>query len=250
MKKPVLEIALPVYNEEKELQENTLKLYNYLAKIYSKKEFKITIADNASTDSTLTIARNLAKKYPEIGVVRLEDKGRGRAIKRVWFNSQAEVLGYMDIDLSTDLNGLPNIVNAIMNKDFDIGVGSRLVKGAKIHNRPITREIMSRGLNLLIKILFQTKFTDAQCGFKFIKGIRKNFISKIADNEWFFDSELLITADKSNLKIYEEPVVWIDNPGSTVRVMGTVYGDIRGLIRLFFTRPWNRSRINVLNHNE
>lgn len=241
-----LEIVLPVYNEEKELKENTLKLYDFLKNKFSGGQFKITIADNASNDRTSVIAKELSKKHKEINFVRLEKKGRGRAIKKVWLNSDASVLGYMDIDLSTNLESILPLHKAIIKDGYDLGIGSRLIKGAKIHNRPLIREILSRGLNLLIKIMFQTKFTDAQCGFKFISGKRKDLLSKIVDNEWFFDSELLITAEKSKLTIYEEPVIWVDNPGSTVRVMGTVSGDLQGLIRLFFIRPWNNSKINVL----
>lgn len=250
MIQPIIEIALPIYNEEKELEANTLKLYDYLVNKYGKQKFKITIADNASIDNCPKIALRLSKKYPEIGYVRLETKGRGRAIKKVWLSSKAVVLGYMDIDLSTNLDSLPPCVQAINQNGFDLAVGSRLKKGAKIYKRPLSREVLSRGLNFLIKILFFTKFSDAQCGFKFIKGSGKKFISKIVDNEWFFDSELLITAEKNGLKIFEEPVIWVDNPGSTVRVMGTVSGDVEGLIRLFFTRPWNRSKINFLKYNE
>lgn len=245
MKKISLDVTLPIYNEENELEKNTLKLHKYLLDQYGKGNFKITIADNASTDGSLSIARKLSQNYKEIGYIYLPLKGRGRAIKKSWRDSSAEILIYMDIDLSTRLNSLPKIVTAIKDKKYDIAVGSRLLPTSKIYNRPFQREILSRGLNILIKMIFQTKFSDAQCGFKAITYKRKDILDKVVDNEWFFDSELLIIAEKSNLKIYEEPVYWVDNPGSTVRVLGTVVGDMFGLLRLFFTRPWITAKIIV-----
>lgn len=235
----IVEVALPVYNEEKELEVNTLKLHSFLQKTYGKRCFKITIADNASTDNTLKIAKKLSAKYKEIDFLHLLEKGRGRAIKKVWSKSFASVLSYMDIDLSTNLSGFPSLVEAIVKKNYDLAVGSRLLKTSKIYNRPLLREILSRGLNIIIKTLFLTRFSDAQCGFKALSGKRKSILDNIKDNEWFFDSELLIVSEKSGLRIFEQPVVWIDNPGSTVRVLGTVTGDFLGLLRLFFTRPWN-----------
>lgn len=240
MKNIIVDVALPIYNEEKELEKNTLKLYQFLLQRYGKGNFQITIVDNASTDNSLKISKQLSIVYPEISYLYLPQKGRGRAIKRAWRTSKAEVLAYMDIDLSTSLDSLLKLVQAITKKNYDIAAGSRLLSGSKIYNRPLTREILSRSLNTLIKILFQTKFSDAQCGFKAISYKQKKILEKIYDDEWFFDSELLIYAEKSKLKIYEEPVIWIDNPGSTVRVIGTVTGDLLGLLRLFFTRPWSR----------
>lgn len=242
MEKIIVEVALPIYNEEQELEKNTLILHNYLKQIYHN-DFIITIADNASTDSSPQIANKLVLKYPNIRYFVLPEKGRGRAIKKVWLNSNAKVMAYMDIDLSTKLESFPKIVNAILKDGYDLAVGSRLLLRSKIYKRPIYREILSRGLNIIIKIMFYTKFSDAQCGFKALSGKRKKMLSLIKDDKWFFDSELLIVAEKSNLKIYEEPVVWVDNPGSTVRVIGTVTGDFLGLLRLFFTRPWNKVKI-------
>ena len=238
-----IEVTLPVYNEEQELNANTLKLYSYLKTGFYHKSFSITIADNASTDATPVIARSLTKKHQEIHYLRLNKKGRGRAIKTAWTNSNARILSYMDIDLSTDLKSFNIIINSLTEGSCDLAVGSRLLKDSQIYQRPLLREILSRGLNIIIKLLFQTKFTDAQCGFKAISSKSKNILPAIIDNEWFFDSELLIIADKVNLRIHEVPIVWVDNPGSTVRVLGTVIGDLKGLFRLFFTRPWNKIKI-------
>ena len=146
----------------------------------------------------------------------------------------------MDVDLSTDLKNLPNLLNAL-TKGYDIAIGSRLISKSKVVNRPIKREILSRCYNILIKLLFRVKFSDAQCGFKAItRNTARKLLPDIKDNAWFFDSELLIIGEKKGYKIYEEPVLWIDNPGSTVRVMKTVFGDLEGLWRLFWETPWRK----------
>lgn len=240
MLKTKVKIVLPVYNEEKELEENILKLQDFVSKNLSDYEVKVVIADNASTDQTSAIAKKLANQYSDLSFFRLEEKGRGRAIKKAWGTEDADIYVYMDLDLSTDLKHLPNLISSL-NKGYDLAIGSRLLSNSKIVGRTIKREILSRAYNLLIKILFQTKFSDAQCGFKAVtQKAARELLPKIKDNEWFFDSELLIIAEKSGYKIYEEPVVWIDNPGSTVRVLKTVTGDLKGLWWLFWERPWNQ----------
>lgn len=242
----LVDVALPIYNEEKELEENTLRLYKFLKTEFGDGCFRITIADNASEDKSFEIAKRLAHKYAEIKSIHLSQKGRGRAIKRVWMKSPAKVFSYMDIDLSTKLESFPKLVKAVSIHGFDIAVGSRLLPQSKVYNRPLLREILSRTLNILIKILFQTKFSDAQCGFKAVSSRMKELLPYIKDNQWFFDSELLIISDKMKLKIFETAVVWVDNPGSTVRVLGTITGDLSGLLRLFFTRPWKKDKIRFL----
>lgn len=233
-------VVLPVYNEEKELKINVLKLRNFLKENLADFLWHITIADNASIDKTPEVGKNLAKEYPEIDFLRLKEKGRGGAVKKAWIKREAEIYAYMDVDLSTDLKHLPSLLNSLV-KDYDIAIGSRLLPKSKVLGRTFKRGIISRAYNLMLKILFQVKFSDAQCGFKAVtKRVVRELLPKIQDNEWFFDSELLIIGEKSGHKIYEEPVTWVDNPGSTVRVLGTAWGDLRGLWRLFWTRPWRK----------
>ena len=238
--KKSLEITIPVYNEEKELEEHVLKLYNFCKKNMEKYSWRITIADNASRDNTPIIASNLSKKYSEISLFRLEEKGRGRAVKRAWGNSEADFCSYMDLDLSTDLIHLPKIIK-VLEDGYDIAIGSRLAKGARVEGRTAIREFTSRTLNFFfIKFWFRTHFTDAQCGFKAVtKRVVDQLIPYVKDNDWFFDGELLILGEKSGYRIYEEPVHWVDNPGSTVRLISTIYDDIRAMLRLLKTRPWN-----------
>ena len=233
-----VEVVIPIYNEEKELKDSVERLYRYLAKNLKGYRWHITIADNASTDSSLAVAKDLAKKKSGIDVIHLEEKGRGRAVKKAWSQSPADIVSYMDVDLSTDLSAFKTLVTSLEN-GYDIAIGSRLLPQSKVSGRTLRREILSRVYNILIRIFFGVGFSDAQCGFKAVnKNIAKSLLPKILDNAWFFDSELLIVGEKMGYRIYEEPVLWIDNPGSTVRVLRTVTGDIKGLLRLFFTQPW------------
>lgn len=243
MSKKSVEITVPVYNEEKELEESIKKLYTFCKKNLKDYDWNITIADNASTDNTPIIAGTLAKKLSHVSLFRLEQKGRGRAVKRVWSHSKADYCSYMDLDLSTDLVHLPKLFVAL-ERGYDIAIGSRLAKGARVEGRTFLRELISRTLNFaFIKFWFHTDFTDAQCGFKAVtRKVVEDLLPYIKDNEWFFDGELLIVAEKSGYKIYEEPVHWVDNPGSTVRLYSTIVGDIKTMIRLLSTKPWSKLR--------
>ncbi len=241
MKKHTVEITVPVYNEEKELGESISILEKFCDEKLNGYNWHITIADNASNDNTPVIATTLSKKNNRISLFRLEQKGRGRAIKRVWSHSKADFCVYMDLDLSTDLIHLPMLLQAL-EKGSDIAVGSRLAKGAKVEGRTILRELTSRTLNFIfIQLFFHTHFTDAQCGFKGVtRKVVDELIPYILDNEWFFDGELLIIGEKSGYKIYEEPVHWVDNPGSTVRLLSTISGDLKVMWRLLRTQPWKK----------
>lgn len=235
-----IEITVPVYNEEKELRKNILTLYEFCQKNFKNYSWQITIADNASRDNTPIIASVLEKEYPRVKLLRLEQKGRGRAVKSAWSKSKCDFCVYMDLDLSTDLIHLPRLIKALQ-EGYDIAIGSRLAKGARVEGRTMLREIISRSLNVFfIKIPFDTHFTDAQCGFKAVtKKVVNELIPNIKDDDWFFDGELLIVGEKSGYKIYEEPVHWVDNPGSTVRLYSTIIGDIKVIWRLLRSHPWN-----------
>jgi glycosyltransferase involved in cell wall biosynthesis len=239
-KKQTLNIVIPVYNEEQELEASVGTLVSYCRDHLSDIDWSITIADNASTDSTYTIGRKLARQYDQVSVVRLKRKGRGRAVKYVWTNYTADVNAYMDVDLSTDLKHFPSLVRSI-SRGYDIAIGTRNAWGARVYGRSALRTFTSKMYIFLIKCMFWVHFSDAQCGFKAVsRRVVTKIIPHIADDEWFFDTELLVLSEKIGSRIYEEPVTWIDNPGSTVRVLKTAQGDLEGLWRLFVTRPWKR----------
>lgn len=233
-----LNITIPVYNEEMELGRSINKLHTFLTEKMLDYDWQIIIADNASTDKTLEICRQLTREFKRVNYIHLSIKGRGRAVKKAWIESNADICSYMDVDLSTDLNHFRSLINSLSD-GYDMAIGSRLTKGAHVQGRTLKREITSRCYNLLIKLLFWTKFSDAQCGFKAVnKQVVKNLIPLIQDNEWFFDSELLIVGEKLKYKIFEVPVTWVDDLGTTVKIMKTAGGDLQGLFRLFITRPW------------
>lgn len=236
--KPSLNVVLPAYNEEEEIQDCILTLARYLTEHLKDFDWEITVADNASRDRTYAIAKELARKNPRIRAVHLDQKGRGRAVKYVWRKSKADFVAYMDVDLSTDLKHFPPLVRSLL-RGYDIAIGSRNTNGSRVYGRSPLRTITSRGYIFIIKLLFWVHFTDAQCGFKAVtRTVVNRLLPLITDNAWFFDSELLIVGEKSRYRIYEEPVTWIDNPGSTVRVFKTAWGDLKGLWKLLVRRPW------------
>jgi glycosyltransferase involved in cell wall biosynthesis len=239
-KKLSLNVVIPVYNEEKELAQSVETLILYMSAHFGDFRWYITIADNASTDNTLQIAQSLAKKHSEVRAYHVEKKGRGRAVKRVWNEDSADIEAYMDVDLSSDLKHFLPLVQSL-TRGYDLAIGSRNTHGARVYGRSFLRTCTSKIYILLIKIFFWVHFSDAQCGFKAVtRTVVNDVIPKVLDDEWFFDTEMLVIAEKTGYRIYEEPVTWIDNPGSTVRVMKTAQGDLAGLWRLFTTRPWKK----------
>lgn len=238
-----LTIVMPVKNEEIDLPKNIPILHEFVGDNFKDYKWEIVIADNGpSTDRTSQVGKQLAKKYKEVKYVTISTPGRGNALKKVWLKSNSELLVYMDVDLSSDLEFLPGLVEAIEG-GYDVAIGSRLTKGAKVYGRTPMREVMSRGYNFMIKVLFWTGFNDAQCGFKAItRKAALKLLPHIKDGSWFFDSELLIVAEKAGFKIAEIPIIWRDDPRSTVKIAKTATGDLKGLIRLAMTRPWNKLR--------
>ena len=232
--KPLVEVVLPVYNEENDLPGSVSTLVSYL-KGNAPWAWRILIADNASTDSTLTVATGLAENHPQVHVLHLDEKGRGRALKTAWLASDADVVCYMDVDLSTDLTALLPLVSAVLDDGYDVAIGSRLAKGAHVSKRTLKREIISRGYNTIIKLMYWTPISDAQCGFKALsQSAAQKLLPKVQDNAFFFDTELLLIAQKRGMSIHEVPVTWKDDPDSRVRLITTIMEDLRGLMRLRF----------------
>jgi len=225
-----LEVVIPVYNEERDLGRSVERVRDHLASLPW--TFRVTIADNASTDGTAVIARRLAHTYDDVRVVHLAEKGRGRALKKVWTGSDAEVLVYMDVDLSTDLNALLPLVAPLLSGHSDLAIGTRLGRGSRVERGP-KRELISRGYNLLLRGTLRAHFTDAQCGFKAIRAeVAREVLPLVEDNAWFFDTELLVLAERSGLRIHEVPVDWVDDPDSRVDIARTAIDDVRGIVRV------------------
>jgi glycosyltransferase involved in cell wall biosynthesis len=213
-----VDLFIPCYNEESVLAESVGKLHAWCEEHLAGYRWRIVVADNASQDATLQVAQKLTADDPDyVGYIHLDQKGRGRALKRAFLESDADAMCYMDVDLSTDLAMITPLLAAVMNDGYDIAYGSRVAKGADIE-RSFKREINSRGYILLFKLLFQVKFSDAQCGFKAITGkAARELMPLIEDGEWFWDTELLVIGEKGGWKLKEIPVRWVEDPDTRTR---------------------------------
>ena len=227
-----VDIVIPVYNEEKALPRSIVILTDFL-KAHLRNPWQVVIADNASTDNTRAISEMLCERYPGVNYLRIPQKGRGRALRAAWRDRQADIVSYMDADLSTDLSHFPQLIQSIESGSH-IAVGSRLSRGSRV-SRGFKREFISRGYNLLINAMFFTGLPDAQCGFKALtRSAAEAIVPHIKNNNWFFDTELLVIAAKRGFNIASVPVKWADDPTSTVNVAGTALEDVKGLFRLRF----------------
>jgi glycosyltransferase involved in cell wall biosynthesis len=227
----LVDILLPVYNEEHILEKSVTTLRDFLKKNFIDFKWIITIGDNASTDKTLEVANKLAARYEDVRVFHLDQKGRGRMVKYAWIRSEAQILCYMDIDLSTDLNAVLPLVRAIAAGNA-VAIGSRQYKGSQVE-RSLRREIISQGYIFILKLLLKFPFSDAQCGFKAMsKSAVNELFPLILDDEWFFDTELLYLAHKKGYPVKELPVRWIEDRDSRVKIWRTMWLDIKGVFRM------------------
>lgn len=237
-----VDVVVPVYNEERALPQSIPTLSAFLESGAFPYDWTIIIGDNASIDSTPEVSRKLeADSGGKVKYVRIERKGRGYALKQIWGASQADVSSYMDVDLSTGIEAFPELIGAIADKGYDVAIGSRLAGNARVE-RSLKRRVLTRGYNSMIKGMFFTRFSDAQCGFKAVsREAAARILPLIEDNNWFFDTELLILAEKMGYRIYDVPVKWIEDTDTRVKIASTVTEDLRGLLRLRINRPWRRA---------
>jgi putative flippase GtrA len=228
---PAVDVVVPVFNEQDDLAPSIRRLHAYLRTAFPFSS-RLTIADNASTDGTWAVARALSAELAGVRVVHLDEKGRGRALRHVWSASDATVLAYMDVDLSTDLNALLPLVAPLLSGHSDVAIGTRLARNARVLRGP-KREVVSRCYNLILHATLATRFSDAQCGFKAIRAEAATaLLPLVHDDAWFFDTELLVLAERAGLRIHEVPVDWIDDPDSRVDIVSTAAQDLRGVTRL------------------
>ncbi|TML93088.1 MAG: glycosyltransferase [Actinobacteria bacterium] len=234
---PVVDIVVPVHNEEAVLERSIRRLHRFLSDGFPF-SWRIVVADNASTDATPAIAAALAAELPRVAVQRLERKGRGRALRAAWSASGAPVVCYMDVDLSTDLRALLPLVAPLISGHSDLAIGTRLARGARVVRGP-KRELISRCYNRLLRTALRARFSDAQCGFKAARAdALASLLGDVRDDGWFFDTELLVVAQRRGLRIHEVPVDWVDDPDSRVDIFATALEDLRGVARLLAgTRP-------------
>lgn len=237
-----LDIVIPVYNEAHVLERSVTILSDFLHRHLDQYACCVVVADNASTDGTLAVAQRLAAERPEeVACLHLPQKGRGRALRAAWLASTADIMSYMDVDLSTGLEALPALVGAVRD-GADLAIGSRLLPASCTIRSP-KREFISRCYNIMTKVSHQTRISDMQCGFKAIsRTAAHELLPMVQNNEWFFDTELLLLAEKWDYCIAEVPVQWVEDPDSRVKIMKTALEDIRGLLRLRFQPPMRPTR--------
>jgi glycosyltransferase involved in cell wall biosynthesis len=229
-----VDVVIPVLNEAHVLEKSVAVVHDFLEK-NAMFRWRIVIVDNGSTDGTFDIARNLARTYSAVEFIHLKEKGRGRALREAWQASSSDVVLYIDVDLSPELAALPKLVDALLREGYDLATGSRLLKSSKT-KRSLKREIISRAYNHFLKTVLFTKFSDAQCGFKAVtRDAVKALVPQVRDQGWFFDTELLVLAEKQGYKIRDIPITWIEDDDSRVKIIPTALKNIRGILRLRWT---------------
>ncbi|HEX5146186.1 MAG TPA: glycosyltransferase [Conexibacter sp.] len=228
---PLVAVVVPVHNEHAALAQSVRRLHRFLTDELPF-SWRIVVADNGSTDDTAAIARRLADELPHVRALCLEQPGRGRALRAAWSRSDARVVCYMDVDLSTDLRALLPLLAPLLSGHSELAIGTRLARGARVVRGP-KRELISRAYNRLLRVALRARFSDAQCGFKAARADAiRALLPEIRDDGWFFDTELLVLAQRRGLRIHEVPVDWVDDADSRVRIVATALADLRGVARL------------------
>ena len=235
-----VDVTLPVYNEAHVLGRSVRALHGFLTD-HLTHEWRILIADNGSTDGTYEEASRLASELEFVAVMRIPEAGRGRALTRAWLASEADVVAYMDIDLSTDIEAFPRLVSLVADQGYDVAAGSRLDRASET-TRSFKREVLSRGYVLLISLMFRARLSDTQCGFKAVRReCAQHLLPMVQDTGWFWDTELLLMARKGGWTIAFLPVRWVEDPDSRVKVVSTVWRDLKGLFRML-RFEWRRAQ--------
>ncbi len=227
----LVDVVIPVLNEARVLAKSVEEVRRFLGANVSWR-WRVVVVDNGSTDGTDEVARGLVAKYDDVRFLQLPQRGRGRALRFAWTQSDADILCYTDVDLSTELAALPVLVHALLHEGYDLGTGSRLMRASRT-KRSFKREFISRGYNLIVKLVLGTTFSDAQCGFKVLtRELVRDIIPQVKDESWFFDTELLVLAEKQGYRLKDLPVEWIEDDDSRVKIVKTAVDDLKGVWRL------------------
>jgi len=230
-----IDVVIPVLNEAHVLARSVSTVRKYLSEKMADYRWRVVIVDNGSKDGTDNVGRELAAQHSDVLFLHLDQRGRGRALRHAWIQSQADIVGYMDVDLSTNLDHLPEAARALIKEGCDIAIGSRLMRGSRTR-RSFKREVISQLYNIFIKMVLWTRFSDAQCGFKFVtRTVVEKIVPQIKDQSWFFDTEMLVLGEKQGYRIRDIPVLWNEDDDSRVKIFSTAWEDIKGVFRL---RRW------------
>jgi glycosyltransferase involved in cell wall biosynthesis len=227
----LVDVVIPVLNEAHVLEKSVARVRDFL-RANLPYQSRVVIIDNGSTDGTGQVAAALAARYADVQFLQLAQRGRGRALRHAWLQSKADVVCYMDVDLSTDLAHLPELVGSILEGGYDLATGSRLLPASET-KRSVKREAISRIYNVFVRAVLGTRFSDAQCGFKAVgREVLQEIVPQIEDQSWFFDTELLVLAEKRGYRIKDLPVRWLEDDDSRVKIVSTAWDDIKGVLRL------------------
>lgn len=233
-----VDVVIPVLNEAHVLEKSVGEVRAFLA-AETRWDWRVVVVDNGSTDGTDRVAQALVARHADVRFLQLPQRGRGRALRHAWTQSDADIMSYTDVDLSTELAALPRLVQGIADGQYDLGTGSRLLPASET-TRSFKREFISRCYNLMVKAVLWTSFSDAQCGFKVVsRRVVQEIVPSIEDQAWFFDTELLVLAEKHGYRIMDLPVRWIEDDDSRVKIIKTAWEDIKGVARLRWTL-WRR----------
>lgn len=237
--KRLVDVVIPVLNEAHVLEKSVETVRAFLAEQLPCR-WRVVVVDNGSTDGTDGVAKKLSAQYDDVRFLQLPQRGRGRALRQAWSQSDADVMCYTDVDLSTELQALPKMVQAILVDGFDLATGSRLLPDSRTTRSP-KREFISRAYNAFVKAVLWTSFSDAQCGFKAIsRAATADLVPEVVDQSWFFDTELLVLAEKRGYRIADIPVLWIEDDDSRVKIIRTAWEDIKGVFRIRW-KLWRES---------
>jgi glycosyltransferase involved in cell wall biosynthesis len=233
LKSSKIEITIPILNEEFRLEQGVTEAVEFLENS-GIDNYSIVLADNGSTDNTEQIAQSLTKRFPTVKAIKVSKRGVGLALKQSWGSSEADFIGYMDVDLATDLNHILEAYRILQGEEVDVVNGSRLLPNSQVKNRSIIRGITSHGFNYLLKALLKVNISDGMCGFKFLKKTSYDKILKsgLENNEWFFCTELLVKAEWMGMNIHEIPVKWEDDSDSRVELFKTITKYLKEIKRL------------------
>lgn len=228
-----VDIMIPVLNEAHVLEKSVGTLRAW-CRDHLPYRWRIVVVDNGSTDGTQDVARRLVARWPdETGLVTLSERGRGRALRRAWTESTADACCYMDVDLSTELEALPKLLDAILAGGYGVATGSRLHKGRSQVTRSLKRYILSKTYNIMVRQILHTRIRDHQCGFKAVsREVIHHVVPQIRDQTWFFDTELLVLSEKQGYRVFEIPVRWVEDTDSRVKIVKTAWDDIKGILRV------------------
>jgi glycosyltransferase involved in cell wall biosynthesis len=226
-----VDVVIPVLNEAHVLAKSVATVREFLRANLPCK-WRVVIVDNGSSDGTDRVAQELTRQHDDVGFVHLDQRGRGRALRTAWTQSSADIVSYMDVDLSTELAALPRAVKALTEEGYDIAIGSRLMRESQT-KRSFKREFISRSYNVFVKLLLGTKFSDAQCGFKVLtREVVERILPQVQDQAWFLDTEMLVLAERQGYRIKDLPVKWDEDDDSRVKIVSTAWEDIKGVLRL------------------